>query len=111
MHNGHRFPALRTTRTLKALRAAVGEKIITESDAQALIDSWTLVTRVRNTVMLVKGRPSDVVPKDPMELSRIAQSMGYGPRAGQLLMDDYLRTTRRARSVVMRLLYDQPADK
>ena len=111
MHNGHKFPALRTTRTLKALRAAVAEEIITESDAQALIDSWTLVTRVRNTVMLVKGRPSDVVPKDPMELSRIAQSMGYGPRAGQLLMDDYLRTTRRARSVVMRLLYGQPAVK
>ena len=111
MQHGDRLPALRTTRTLKALRAAVDEDVIDNSDAQALIDSWTLVTRVRNTVMLVKGRPSDVVPKDPMELSRIAHSMGYGPRAGQQLMDDYLRTTRRARSVVMRLLYGQNGEK
>lgn len=110
MQHGYLYPALRTTRTLKALRAAVELEVLAESDARALIDAWTLVTRVRNTVMLVKGRPSDVVPKDPMELSRIAQSMGYGPRAGQQLMDDYLRTTRRARGVVMRLLYGQTSD-
>ena len=107
MKHGHENPELRTTRTIKALRAAVNADLVSQNDAQALIDSWTLATRVRNTVMLVKGRPSDLVPKDPMELSRIAQSMGYGPRAGQQLMDDYLRATRRARSVVMRLLYGQ----
>ena len=107
MQHGHNYSALRTTRTLPVLRAGVELKLISIADAQSLIDSWTLCTRVRNTIMLVKGRPSDVVPKDPMELSRIAQSMGYGPRAGQQLMDDYLRTTRRARSVVMRLLYGQ----
>ena len=107
MQHGHSIPELHTTRTIKALRAAVNSDLVSHSDAQALMDSWTMATRVRNTVMLVKGRSSDLVPKDPMELSRIAQSMGYGPRAGQQLMDDYLRCTRRARSVVMRLLYGQ----
>lgn len=107
MQHGHEFPTLRTTRTLPVLRASVELKLMSASDARSLIDSWNLATRVRNTIMLVKGRSSDVLPKDPMELSRIAQSMGYGPRAGQQLMDDYLRTTRRARSVVMRLLYGQ----
>ncbi len=110
MNHGHECVDLQTTRTVEALRAAQNFQLISPSDAGALIESWSLVTRVRNTMMLIKGRPSDVLPKDPIELSRLAQSLGYGPRAGQQFIDDYRRTTRRARGVVMRLLFGQSAE-
>ena len=105
MQHGHEFEQLRTPRTLKALRAAEELMLITADDAHILRESWTLASGLRNYTMLIKGRASDLVSKDPIELSRIAQAMGYGPRSGQRLLQDYLQATRRARVVVMRLLY------
>lgn len=110
MQNAAMHPQLRTTRTIEALRAARELKLISKSDAQVLIDAWTLCTKVRNAIVLIKGRTSDVVPKDILDLSRIAQLLGYGPRAGQVLMDDYRKATRRSRGVTMRLLYGQSED-
>lgn len=110
MQHAHEYPTLRTTQTIDALRAARDLNLIASADAQILIDAWTLGSRVRNAIVLVKGRASDVVPKDMQDLGRIAQLLGYGPRSGQALMDDYRKATRRSRHVTMRLLYGQLDD-
>lgn len=107
MQFAHEHPELRTTKTLDSLRAAAKLSLISQSDAQILIEAWTLATRVRNAIVLVKGRPSDVVPKDMLDLGRIGHLLGYGPRSGQNLMDDYRKATRRSRQVTMRLLFGQ----
>lgn len=107
MRFAHQYPELQTTKTLGTLRAAASLSLISQRDAQVLIEAWTLATQVRNAIVLVKGRPSDVVPKDILDLGRIGHLLGYGPRSGQRLMDDYRKATRRARQVTMRLLYGQ----
>jgi glutamate-ammonia-ligase adenylyltransferase len=107
MQYGHIYESLRTTRTLSALRAAKEAGLMSDSDEAALEASWVLATRVRNAVMLVRGRASETLPTDSLQLAQVAQALGYGPRAGQVLREDYLRTTRRSRAVVMRLLYGQ----
>jgi glutamate-ammonia-ligase adenylyltransferase len=107
MQYGHIYESLRTTRTLSALRAAKDAALMSDSDEAALEASWVLATRVRNAVMLVRGRASETLPTDSLQLAQVAQALGYGARAGQLLREDYLRTTRRSRAVVMRLLYGQ----
>ncbi|HEX3824898.1 MAG TPA: bifunctional [glutamine synthetase] adenylyltransferase/[glutamine synthetase]-adenylyl-L-tyrosine phosphorylase [Mycobacteriales bacterium] len=97
------MPALRTTATLEALGAARSEGLMNRADEQALRAAWVIATRVRNAVVLAKGRPSDVVPSDARSLAAIARAMGY--RSGHTgdLLEDYLRATRRARAVHERL--------
>lgn len=107
MQHGHRIPSLRTTRTLDALAAAEKEGLITATDADALRAAWRMATGVRDSVMLVKGRASDMVPTDVRDVAGVAHVLGYAPGRSHALLEDYRRVTRRARQVVERLLYGE----
>ncbi|MEU2834773.1 bifunctional [glutamine synthetase] adenylyltransferase/[glutamine synthetase]-adenylyl-L-tyrosine phosphorylase [Streptomyces lavendulae] len=98
-------PGLRTTRTRQALAAAHAAGLIPTEEAQVLDEAWVLATRVRNAVMLVRGRAGDTFPADARELAAVGRYLGYPEgRVGEML-DDYRRTTRRARAVVDELFY------
>ncbi|MEV0661871.1 bifunctional [glutamine synthetase] adenylyltransferase/[glutamine synthetase]-adenylyl-L-tyrosine phosphorylase [Actinomadura luteofluorescens] len=100
----HEVPALRTTRTLDALDAAVGARLLDAEDAGILAEAWCMATRVRGSLMLVRGRASDLLPTDHhRERSSVARVLGY-PGTGDLL-EDYRRHARRARAVVDRVFY------
>ncbi len=96
---------LRTTRTLAALDAAASAGLLDPDDAATLAAAWRLATRVRNALMLVRGRPSDSVPTGGRELAGVASVLGYAPGHSAQLVEDYRRTTRRARGVVERAFY------
>lgn len=83
-------------------------ELISLADAEALTAAWLLATRARNAVTLVRGKPTDQVPTSGRDLALVAAALGYprGTDPGEFL-DDYRRTTRRARSVVERIFYDQ----
>jgi glutamate-ammonia-ligase adenylyltransferase len=98
-------PALRTTRTLAALQAARLLGLIDAADAEALITAWLLATRVRNAVVLVRGRAGDTVPSSQPELGAVARLLGYAPEASQDLIQDHRRAARRARNVMERVFY------
>nr|WP_218935787.1 bifunctional [glutamine synthetase] adenylyltransferase/[glutamine synthetase]-adenylyl-L-tyrosine phosphorylase [Actinomadura citrea] len=100
----HEVPALRTTRTLDALDAAVEARLLDAEDAETLAEAWCMATRVRGSLMLVRGRASDLLPTDHhRERSSVARVLGY-PGTGDLL-EDYRRHARRARLVVDRVFY------
>jgi glutamate-ammonia-ligase adenylyltransferase len=105
MH-AHEVPALRTPSTLAALEAAVEAELLAAADAAALASAWRLATRVRNATMLVRGRPSDQLPRHGRELVGVTRAVGWpaGSDPGEFV-DDYLRTMRRARQVVERVFY------
>ncbi|TVL89937.1 bifunctional [glutamine synthetase] adenylyltransferase/[glutamine synthetase]-adenylyl-L-tyrosine phosphorylase [Streptomyces sp. SAJ15] len=105
MRHGWAEPGLRTTRTREALAAAQAAELITTEDAQTLDEAWLLATRVRNAVMLVRGRPGDTFPGEARELAAVGRYLGYEPGHIGEMVDDYRRTTRRARRVVERLFY------
>ncbi len=105
MQYAGRVPALRTTRTLPALAAAVAAGLVPHADADALTQAWRLASRVRNAIVLVRGRASDSLPRDPRERSGVAYVCGYGAHGAERLVDDYLRVTRQASSVVERLFW------
>jgi glutamate-ammonia-ligase adenylyltransferase len=65
-----------------------------------------LATRVRNAVMLVRGRPGDTFPGDSRELAAVARYLGHPAGHAGDMLDDYRRRTRRARAVVERLFYE-----
>ena len=70
-----------------------------------LAHAWRTASRVRNAVLLVRGRPGDSLPTDRRELAGVARVLGYPPGASGELVDDYRRATRRARAVVERVFY------
>jgi len=98
-------PELRTTRTHATLAAASSAGLIAAADAATLTASWLLASRIRDAVMLVRGRPSDTLPTQPADLAVIAQVLGYPPGGAQDLVQDWRRTARQARAVMQRIFY------
>ncbi|MEV0095297.1 bifunctional [glutamine synthetase] adenylyltransferase/[glutamine synthetase]-adenylyl-L-tyrosine phosphorylase [Streptomyces sp. NPDC050738] len=105
MQHGWAEPGLRTTRTREALAAAHAAGLIPTEDAQTLDEAWVLATRVRNAVMLVRGRAGDTFPSDGRELGAVGRYLGYEPGHVGDMLDDYRRITRRARAVVEERFY------
>ncbi|WP_406252336.1 bifunctional [glutamine synthetase] adenylyltransferase/[glutamine synthetase]-adenylyl-L-tyrosine phosphorylase [Streptomyces atratus] len=105
MQHGWAEPGLRTTRTREALAAACAAELISGEDAATLDEAWVLATRVRNAVMLVRGRPGDTFPSGPRELTAVGRYLGYEPGHVGDMLDDYRRITRRARAVVEERFY------
>ena len=103
-------PELRTAATIDGLHALSDAHMLDAEQAEALRAAWDVATRARNAIFLVRGRPSDQLPRPGTELVGVARACGYGPDldAGQFL-DDYRRITRHARSVVDDVFYGRPA--
>lgn len=100
MQHAHRIPELRTSRTIEALEVAAANGLIREQQARWLRQSWLMAGRIRNQVMLVRGRGSDTFPTDARELSAVAELMGRSSGEGSHLVASYQRVARRARRVV-----------
>jgi glutamate-ammonia-ligase adenylyltransferase len=105
LRHGGRVPGLRTTRTLVALAAAVEAHLLSRQQADVLAQAWRTASRVRNAVLLVRGRPGDSLPTDLRELASVARVLGYPAERSASLVEDYRRTTRRARTVVEAVFY------
>jgi glutamate-ammonia-ligase adenylyltransferase len=105
LRHARAIPALRTTRTLDVLAAVAAAGLLAAADRDVLAAAWLLAARIRDNLMLVRGRPSDVLPTSPPGLPAVARLMGYGPGESRALLDDYRRTARRARSAMERVFY------
>jgi glutamate-ammonia-ligase adenylyltransferase len=105
LRHGWEVPGLRTTRTREALAAAREAGLLSAEHAVTLDEAWVLATRVRNAVMLVRGRAGDTFPSDIRELAAVGRYLGYGPGHAGDMLDAYRRTTRKARAVVDELFY------
>jgi glutamate-ammonia-ligase adenylyltransferase len=93
-------PELRTTSTLEALAAEERAGLLSTDEHAALVEAWTLATRVRNALMLTTGRASDVLPDEQRALDRVARLVGYPAARSRALLDDHQRIAGRAREVV-----------
>jgi glutamate-ammonia-ligase adenylyltransferase len=107
LQHAHAVPSLRTPSTIRGIRAATEAGLLDAGDAEELKHAWLTATRARNAVMLVKGKPGDQLPTTGRELTAVAAVMGHPPGTdpGEFL-DEYRRTTRRARAVIERVFYD-----
>jgi [glutamine synthetase] adenylyltransferase / [glutamine synthetase]-adenylyl-L-tyrosine phosphorylase len=106
LQHAHAVPALRTTRTGAAMAAAVQDGLLPADGAAELMAAWRLATRIRNAIVLVRGRPGDTLPTRHGELTAVARLLGYPPGdAAQALEQDYRRAARRARTVMEPLFY------
>jgi glutamate-ammonia-ligase adenylyltransferase len=107
LQHAYRLPSLRSSRTITALQAARDAGVIDPQGAGHLEAAWMLASRIRNQIMLVRGRGSDSLPSDSRELEAVAELLGYGPGESSHLLADYRRVTRRARLVVDQVFWGQ----
>ncbi|HYG94716.1 MAG TPA: bifunctional [glutamine synthetase] adenylyltransferase/[glutamine synthetase]-adenylyl-L-tyrosine phosphorylase [Nocardioides sp.] len=103
---GAAVPGLRTTQTLAALDAACQAELLDRADADVLKEAWRMVSRVRNAVILARGKPGDQLPRTPRERRGVAWILGYPLDETDAMVNDYLRATRRARAVVDRVFWE-----
>jgi glutamate-ammonia-ligase adenylyltransferase len=101
----HRVEGLRTPSTSRALAAAAEAGVLDRDDAEVLLEAWRSASRIRNAVVLWRGRPSDDMPTARRDLDGVARLLGYPPGAAGDLEEDHQRTARRARTVVERVFY------
>ncbi len=102
LRHAHAVPGLRSTRTLDALGAARDADLVPAADATAMAAGWTLAAQVRNALTLVRGRPTDQLPRHGVELAGVVQLLGA--RDPGEFVDHYLRVTRWSRAAMERVL-------
>jgi [glutamine synthetase] adenylyltransferase / [glutamine synthetase]-adenylyl-L-tyrosine phosphorylase len=100
---GHRIPALHNTSTLQALDAIGAAELIAEGDVELLREAWLTATRARNALVLVRGKPNDQLPGPGRQLNAVAVAAGWDTDDGSEFLDNYLRVTRRAKTVVRKV--------
>ena len=106
LRHAHEVEELRTPATLPGLHAARDAGLLDPDDAEVLETAWTLAARVRDALVLVRGKPAVSLPSSGRELDGVARSLGYPPSSQGDFLDDYRRATRRARAVVERVFYE-----
>lgn len=97
---------LQRTSTIATLKAAVDLGLIASTDAQTLMAAWRFSSQIRNAFILALGKSSDSIPVDQQELRTLSYLLGYSTDNSNQLVEDYLRTARRAREVFERVFYD-----
>ncbi len=103
LRNAHNVPALHNTSTLQALDAIGAAGLIAEGDVDLLREAWLTATRARNALVLVRGKPTDQLPGPGRQLNAVALAAGWDTDDGSEFLDNYLRVTRRAKTVVRKV--------
>ncbi len=105
MRHAGEIHEMRTTKTLEALQVAVEHGLLDLSDAHGLAEAWRFASRARNATVQVRGKPSDQLPRDARERAAVAAILQYEPGHVDEMVNDYLRTARRARGIVDRIFW------
>ena len=106
-HAGTRAGSSGRRQRSRALHAARDAGLVDPDDAAVLELAWRLASRVRNAVVLFRGRPSDSLPTSARELDGVARLVGYPPGGGRdvrrRLPADHAPGTQRRRPHLLRL--------
>ena len=103
LRHAHQVPALHNTSTLQALDAIGEAELIDRDDVELLREAWLTATRARNALVLVRGKPTDQLPGPGRQLNAVAVAAGWHNDDGGEFLDNYLRVTRRAKAVVLKV--------
>ncbi len=107
LQHAHEVPALRTPSTMGALAAACEAGLVGDEDREALEEAWRFASRLRNKIMLTRGRASDVIPTDAREMAAIAGLLGYQGGQATQMIDDWRRSARHAGRVVDDIFWER----
>lgn len=99
----HRYRSLHNTSTLESLDAIGAAELLSENDVALLKNAWITATKARNALVLVRGKPVDQLPGPGKQLRQIAYAAGWPQDKASDFLENYLRVTRRAKAVVLKV--------
>ena len=104
LEHGAARSALRGPSTLATLDAIEDEGILDHRDVERLRDGFRFAATVRNRLVLLRQRETDVLPAGE-RLEQLARAMGYGRGGRQQLEADWFRHARHVRTITERSFY------
>ncbi|HIW92850.1 MAG TPA: bifunctional [glutamine synthetase] adenylyltransferase/[glutamine synthetase]-adenylyl-L-tyrosine phosphorylase [Candidatus Corynebacterium avicola] len=107
MQHSHQINNLHNTSTLEVLEEIRVAGLLSEADVETLREAWLTATRARNAIILVNAKRRDQLPAPGPLLGQIAAAANWGSEDSQGFLDDYLKTTRRARKVIDRVFWGE----
>lgn len=103
--HAHHLAFMQVPGTRAAIDGARIAEVISDDDARNLIEAYTFLSKLRNRLYFIAGRPIDALPAKPEELEALGISMGFTEAPRQELEDSFLKMTRRSRIVCERVVY------
>ena len=94
---GNEHPELRTTSTSIALESLRALRKLPGDDVDRLAAGWLIASRCRSAEVLASDKRTDQLPTDLRQLEAMARILEYPPGESQLLEENYLSVTRKAR--------------
>ena len=107
MCHGNEIPQLRVTSTIEALAVAIDYRLVSDADGTGLREAFVLASRIRNAIILLRGKGADVLPSNASDLGQLAQTLGYPRAGGSHLGEAWRRASRRARAITDRLFWGE----
>ena len=105
--NGHGHPALRSTNTLAALKAIMGEGLLDATEGEVLLSGYKFLRRMENRLRIFHDYSINDLGGSRDYLDKLARRLGYDPKLrhpGDQLLRDYEQTTEGIRGVYDRVL-------
>ncbi len=99
--------SLRTVGTLDALGALERAGYLSPSDSHALRQAWLLAWELRRALFLWRGRETDALPTDLVDLRAIAALVREPLDNARAIEERYLKITRHSRQVAERLVFGE----
>ncbi len=103
LRHAHEIGALHNTSTLQSLDAIAAAGLVPADEVDLLRQAWLTATRARNALVLVRGKATDQLPGPGRQLNAVAVAAGWPTDDGGEFLDNYLRVTRRAKTVVRKV--------
>jgi glutamate-ammonia-ligase adenylyltransferase len=105
MLHGFSHPEVRGSSTLEVLPALVAAGLIEDRVARSLEEAHRFLTNVKSWLEIERRVPAEALPATPEGQAALARRLGYSEGARHRFLQEYLRTTRRARRAMERVFY------
>jgi len=106
LRHGCRYPELRTTNTVAALKEISGLGLLPEGDAETLLGGYKFLRKLENRLRIIHDYSVNDLTGPRNYMDKLARRLGYDPKLknpGSVLIRDYEETTGRIRDVYQRL--------
>jgi glutamate-ammonia-ligase adenylyltransferase len=110
LKQGCRYPELRTTSTIIALKEIRTLGLLPEGDAEALLTGFKFLRKLENRLRIIHDYSVNDLSGPKSYMDKLARRLGYDPRLknpGATLISDYEETTGRIRDCYARILGEQ----
>lgn len=107
MRFGGAHPEVRTRRTLEAIEALAGARLIEDGAARALGEAFVFLSDVKNALEVDRRVHAEAIPPAPEDQLALARRLGFEEYPRQTFLDEYRRITRRARRAMERVFFEE----